>query len=126
MEKSRTKWKPNDTFHDIIDGEFKGVLRVKDSLKEMKIKLGVIMKRTLDLVLFVLLLFISSCSKRQYLECVADNLSSRKNIEQLVKESTALMVGVDSLEKKMEQLQYENKLLDSEINQLAKTNDFKP
>ena|SRR5438034_443207 len=40
MENSKTKWKPDDSFHDIIEGEFKGVLRVKNALKEMKIKLG--------------------------------------------------------------------------------------
>jgi len=34
------KWKPDDTFHDIIAGEFKGVLRVKTALKELGITIG--------------------------------------------------------------------------------------
>ena len=36
----KTPWKPDDTFHDIIDGEFKGVRRVKDALKELGLTLG--------------------------------------------------------------------------------------
>jgi len=40
MENSKTSWTPDDTFHEIIDGEFKGVLRVKNALKEMGLKLG--------------------------------------------------------------------------------------
>jgi len=35
-----TKWKPDDTFHDKIDGEFKGVLRVKKALKETGVAIG--------------------------------------------------------------------------------------
>ncbi len=34
------QWRPDDTFHDVIDGEFKGVLRVKKALKELGITLG--------------------------------------------------------------------------------------
>jgi hypothetical protein len=33
-------WKPDDTFHDLIDGEYKGVRRVKDVLRELGITLG--------------------------------------------------------------------------------------
>lgn len=33
-------WKPDDTFHNIIDGEFKGVRRVNEALKKLGIKLG--------------------------------------------------------------------------------------
>jgi hypothetical protein len=33
-------WKPDDTFHDLINGEFKGVLRVKEALKELGVAIG--------------------------------------------------------------------------------------
>ena len=33
-------WKPDDTFHDLIDGEFKGVLRVREALKELGVSIG--------------------------------------------------------------------------------------
>lgn len=33
------QWRPDDTFHDIIDGEYKGVLRVKKALEELGITL---------------------------------------------------------------------------------------
>lgn len=34
------RWQPDDTFHDIIDGEYKGVLRVKKALEELGLELG--------------------------------------------------------------------------------------
>ena len=34
------KWKPDDSFHDLVNGEFKGVLRVKQALKRLKITVG--------------------------------------------------------------------------------------
>jgi hypothetical protein len=33
-------WKPDDTFHDIIDGQFKGVLRVRSALEKHGITIG--------------------------------------------------------------------------------------
>jgi quercetin dioxygenase-like cupin family protein len=35
-----TRWRPDDSFHDIVEGEFKGVLRVKKALKELNVDLG--------------------------------------------------------------------------------------
>jgi hypothetical protein len=40
MKNSKSTWKPDDSFHDLVDGEFKGVKRVNDALKANKIKLG--------------------------------------------------------------------------------------
>jgi quercetin dioxygenase-like cupin family protein len=40
MANNKSKWKPDDSFHDLIKGEFKGVLRVKQSLAELGITLG--------------------------------------------------------------------------------------
>jgi len=41
MKEARKKhWRPDDTFHNIIDGEFKGVRRVNDALKKLGVKLG--------------------------------------------------------------------------------------
>jgi hypothetical protein len=33
-------WKPDDTFHDVVNGEFKGVLRVKSALEELNLSIG--------------------------------------------------------------------------------------
>jgi hypothetical protein len=40
MAKQNDDWKPDDSFHDLINGEFKGVLRVKEALKNLKIETG--------------------------------------------------------------------------------------
>ncbi|TWU43676.1 hypothetical protein Poly51_61980 [Rubripirellula tenax] len=31
---SNKGWKPDDSFHDLVDGEFKGVIRVREALEE--------------------------------------------------------------------------------------------
>jgi quercetin dioxygenase-like cupin family protein len=40
MPKANKSWKPDDSFHDIIDGEFKGVLRVKKACKDLGVTFG--------------------------------------------------------------------------------------
>ena len=40
MPRQETAWKPDDSFHDIIDGEFKGVLRVKKVLAGLGVTFG--------------------------------------------------------------------------------------
>lgn len=40
MKNAAGKWQPDDSFHDLINGEYKGVLRVKEALKKLKLSLG--------------------------------------------------------------------------------------
>jgi hypothetical protein len=40
MALPKGRWKPDDSFHDIVDGEFRGVKRVKDALAELRLKMG--------------------------------------------------------------------------------------
>src|SRR5262245_28151895 len=40
MERPQKKWQPDDSFHDLVGGEFKGVLRVKKAIEKSGVKLG--------------------------------------------------------------------------------------
>lgn len=37
---NNARWKPDDSFHDLIDGEYKGVRRVRQVLESLKLELG--------------------------------------------------------------------------------------
>lgn len=52
MSTEKQEWRPDDTFHDMVDGEFKGVLRVKNALESLGIKLGdkIVTSRDLEIV----------------------------------------------------------------------------